>query len=61
MYCPWCKSSNIVELESTVISNKFVNNSAIPTWKPIDNEREIIPAFNFQCGDCDTKFSVDHN
>lgn len=60
MFCPWCKSSNIIELQPTVISDQVKKKSNISPWKPVDDEREIIPAFNFQCGDCKTKFSVDH-
>lgn len=60
MFCPWCKSSNIIELQPTVVNNQVRKKSNFSTWKSIDDEREIIPAFNFQCGDCDTKFSVNH-
>lgn len=60
MFCPWCKSSNIIELQPTVVNNQVRKKSNFSPWKPIDDEREIILAFNFQCGDCDTKFSVDH-
>lgn len=61
MFCPWCKSGNIVELQPTVVNNQVRKKSNFSPWKPIDDEREIIPAFNFQCGDCDTRFNVDHN
>lgn len=61
MFCPWCKSSNIVELQPIVISNKVRDKSAISTWSPNDNEKEVFPAFNYQCKDCDTRFNVDHN
>ena len=60
MFCPWCKSSNIVELQPTVISNKIRDKSALPIWSPDDNEKEVFLAFNYQCKDCDTRFNVDH-
>ena len=61
MFCPWCKSSNIIELQPLVIIYKVRDKSAIPTWSPDDNEKEVFPAFNYQCKDCDTRFNVDHN
>lgn len=41
MFCPWCKSSNIIELQPTVINNQVRKKSNFSPWKSIDDEREI--------------------
>lgn len=61
MFCPLCKSDNIIELQPTIVSSEIKKKSGLSPWKPIDDKREIIPAFNFQCKDCDTRFNVNHN
>lgn len=61
MFCPNCKSGNIIELQPIIIKNEVRDKSVIPTWSPDDNVKEVFPAFNFQCKDCDTKFNVNHN
>lgn len=62
MFCPWCKSSNIVELQPTVNIGHDDQNEPLHRFKASDNDITIKNTlFNFQCKDCDTKFSVDHN
>lgn len=61
MFCPWCKSDNIIELQPTIVSSEIKKKSELSPWKPIDDKREIIPALNFQCKDCNTRFNVNHN
>lgn len=60
MYCPKCKSEHIIELKPTIIHNRIQSGTAIQTWNPHEQDLiQNIPAFNFQCQDCQTMFSVD--